>query len=110
MGSAAYRRGSAAIRASLLREQMRQEFRFIEELNAVPKDEGARTPLAPIRIGYDKGLKAWWLQDAGKGDADWGYCYPSLWALMRRWQITITGYDATTGIYTAMPRSEPRSP
>lgn len=82
---------------------------MIEELNRLPKYPDASCPFGrrPLRILYDAPHRIWWLQDAEKGHAGYGWWYTSLRELMRRWEIVITGYDTTTRIFTAVPDPQP---
>jgi len=105
MGHASFRRGAQAIRRSLEREQRAVEFRLLEDLNALPKYPDAGLPLRPLRIDYDAAHDIWWFADAVAGPAGFAYWYSSLREGLRRWQIALTGYDATTGTYSAIPRT-----
>ena len=105
MGSAAYRRGSAVIRRTLDAEQRDPHFVLMEELNALARYADAGTPFAPTVIVYEPVRQLWWQLDPNKMWAGRGYAYTSLRDLCRLWHITLTGYDATTQTWTAVPRS-----
>lgn len=107
MGVAASNRGSTLIRDQLTRAQRPHAFVFMDALNALERYPDAGLPWAPLRLFFDTTHQVWWLQDAGKGDAGFGYWYRSLYELCKRWQITLTAYDATTGIYQAVPAARP---
>lgn len=107
MGAGAYNRGSAAIRQQLTAEQRDPIFTLMEELNRLPRYPDAGTPWAPIRILYDTAHGVWWIQDAVKGDRGFGSWYRDLRELCKRWQFTLTAYDATTHIWQGIPDDKP---
>ncbi len=113
MGSAAYRRGSETIAKQIARDFPCQPkaFAIMDKINSMPKLKGdMRTqilgakhiPFAKkIAIEFSRGV--WWMMDSEnmyEGHSRW---YKSLEDLICSWDIYLTGYDETTGIWTAEP-------
>lgn len=96
MGSAAYRRGSEAIRHQLAAEGRPQAFAFMDALNALPKYADAGRPCGAVELVWDRGV--WWITCPRTG---FGYWYPTLREAIRRWDITVTGYEQ--GRWQAVP-------
>lgn len=98
MGIAAYNRGSTQIRRELANNQRLVVFEIMERLNALEKYGDCGELRGAVVIKYDRGV--WHLLDKEKLYKGYGYWYPSLEELMRRWSIEITGYDATTDTWS----------
>lgn len=64
------------------------EFQMMEDLSALPKYEDAGTPFGPIRFAHGNG--GWWAECPKTG---FGYWYKTLHEAVRRWRVTIVGYD-----------------
>lgn len=111
VGSAAYRRGSEAIAKQISREYPIKPtaFAIMDRINAIPKVKGdiraqllntKHVPFADvIAIEFSRGV--WWMMDAEnmyEGRSRW---YRSLEDLISSWDIYLTGYDESTGIWTA---------
>ena len=76
---------------------------LIDHCNRLSRLPDAGIPFAPVRLSYDPIHHIWWIQDALKKDAGWGYAYRTLDGLCRRWHIQLTAYDATTGVWHGIP-------
>lgn len=106
MGAAAYRRGSEVIAKQIARDfATPTAFRIMDRMNALPKagdSRAIRVPFAEkLAIEFDIHRGVWWLMDASnmyEGHSRW---YRSLEKLITSWDIYLTGYDETTGIWTA---------
>lgn len=111
MGAAAYRRGSEVIAKQLSSEYPIKPtaFAIMDRINAIPKVKGdmraqllntKHVPFADvIAIEFSRGV--WWMMDAEnmyEGRSRW---YRSLEDLISSWDIYLTGYDESTGIWTA---------
>ena len=97
MGAAAYHRGSRSLSRQMDAEQRPVEFVLMDELNALPKYPDAGRPFGPVQVFYaPQGV--WWIQCPTTG---YGFWYRSLRELVKRWQITIIGYQG--GVWTAIP-------
>ena len=111
MGSASYRRGSETISKQISRDYPIKPtaFAIMDRINAIPKAQGdMRTQLLKakhvpfadvIAIEFSRGV--WWMMDAEnmyEGRSRW---YRSLEDLISSWDIYLTGYDESTGIWTA---------
>ena len=88
MGAAAEHRGNAAIRRAIEAEKRPVEFEIMDRLNSLEKYPDAGTPFTPVRIGEGHG--GFWIYCPKTG---FGYWYKTLAACMRRWRVTITGFD-----------------
>lgn len=99
MGAAAYNRGSRAISEQIDAEQRPVEFEIMDRLNALAKYPDAGRPFGPVR--FIAGNGGFWIQDARKKDAGFGYWYKTLTEAVRRWRVTITGYNC--GAWEAIP-------
>lgn len=104
MGSAAYRRGSQLVQRQLATTMPTRLLRDIADLNALPKypDAGRFWSAMPLTLTYAAHQHCWWLEGPD-GPAGYGLMYRTLREAVRRWHLTITGYDATTGIWHAEP-------
>jgi hypothetical protein len=105
MGAAAYRRGSEVIAKQLERDfaPTPTAFRIMDRMNALPKAGSIkRVPFVEkLAIEFDSQRGVWWLMDAEnmyEGHSRW---YLSLEKLITAWDIYLTGYDETTGVWTA---------
>jgi hypothetical protein len=105
MGAAAYRRGSEVIAKQLEQDfaPTPTAFRIMDRMNALPKiNNTKRVPFAEkLAIEFDSQRGVWWLMDAQRmyeGHSRW---YLSLEKLITVWDIYLTGYDETTGVWTA---------
>lgn len=100
MGVAAYNRASIAIRERIDSEQRHAQFRFLDDLNALPKLDGAGRPFGPVH--FVMGNKGWWALDPDKGS---GYLYPTLRQAVQSWRVEVTGvvWSADGPHYTAVP-------
>jgi hypothetical protein len=111
MGAAAYRRGSEVIAKQISRDypQRHKAFEIMDRINALPKHKGDyRTQILGIKhvpfteavaIEFSRGV--WWLMDPSDMYEGFSYCYKTLEALVQSWDVYLTGYDETTGIWTA---------
>lgn len=111
MGAAAYRRGSEVIAKQIARDFPAQPkaFAIMDRINAMPKLKGdlrsqllgaKHVPFAEkIAIEFWRG--AWLMMDAENMYEGYSLWYRSLEDLIRSWDIYLTGYDETTGIWTA---------
>ena len=99
MGVAAYNRGSALISRQISNNRRPVEFEMMDELNALPKYEDAGLPFGPVRLESSHG--GWWIVCP---DTGFGFWYKTLREAVRRWRITIIGYDGS-GWY-AVPSSQ----
>jgi hypothetical protein len=95
MGIAAYNRGSRVISQRIDAEMRPVEFEMMERLNALPKYEDAGTPLGPINFIYDP--RGFWSAECSV--TGFGFWYKTLHEAVRRWNVTITGFDC--GIWQA---------
>lgn len=94
MGIAAYNRGSAAISAHIDADRRAVEFEIIEHLNSLEKYPDAGIPFGPINfVPYHSG----WLAECPVTGS--GFYYQNIREAVRRWQVTITGFDK--GTFTA---------
>ena len=107
MGAAAEHRGNNLIRRQLSAQQRPAALEIMESLNAVEKTPDCGRPFGPLCIRYDAEKSLFFLMDAKHQEAGFSVWYSSLRELMRRWDITITGYDATRDIWSAVPRTPP---
>lgn len=97
MGIAAYNRGSRAISQHIAAEQRPVEFEIIESLNALEKYPDAGKPFMALRLYYFRGV--WNMECPKTGFAFW---YSTLHEAVRRWRVTITGYEH--GVFIAEPQ------
>ena len=102
MGVAAYNRGSAALARQLDAEQRPREFRFMDDLNRLPKYEDAGTPFGPIHFVW--GNNGWWAQCPTSG---YGFWYATLREAVRRWRVCILAYEH--GTWKAIPDPQPQA-
>lgn len=102
MGAAAYNRGSAVISRQIDAEARPVEFEIMERLNALPKFPDAGTPFGATRIIPGNG--GFWHQDREKGDRGFGFWYPTLHELTRRWRVTIVAFEHGAWLAEPMPR------
>jgi hypothetical protein len=105
MGTAAYNRGSEAVRRQIQADvdahRRHEAFFIIENLNAMPKAPGAPTPFGPVDLVQDPADKGWWALDPKKGFAGRGYWFKTLGEAVRAFNIEVTGF--VRGKYTAVP-------
>lgn len=99
MGAAAYHRGSKAISAQIDADIRPVEFEVMDILNDTPKYSDCGTPFGPIRFVAHH--NAFWAECSVTG---FGYPYPTLREAVKRWNVTITGYD--NGVWLAEPRRQ----
>lgn len=100
MGVAAYNRGTAAIRDRIEAENFRpREFEMMDILNSIPKNEDCGRPFGPVNIVKDS--KGFWSIECPR--TGYGYWYKTIHEIMRRWSVTIIGYDPDTKIWSATP-------
>ena len=96
MGAAAYQRGNKRISADIDAQQRASEFVLMDDLNALPKHEGASKPFGPIHfIGSHGG---WFAECPVSG---FGYFYASLREAVRSWQVSIT--ECRHGVFIGVP-------
>lgn len=88
MGIAAYNRGSQAISQKIDAEMRPTEFEVMDIFNGLPKFEDAGKPFGSVRIVSGNG--GFWIECQKSG---FGYWYPTLWEIARRWKVTIVGFD-----------------
>ena len=100
MGIAAYNRGTRAIQAQFDAEQRPPEFEMIEILNALPKYPDAGTPFGPTQFVHD--WRGFWAHECPK--TGYGWWYTNLHEAVKRWRVTITGYENGKWIAEPMPR------
>lgn len=100
MGVAAYNRGTKALAAQIAAEARDPAFRFIDDLNAIPREAGAVTPWGPLDLTFSRGV--WWAECPATGR---GYYYPTLRAAVAAWLIDVVKYDATAATFRAIPRA-----
>lgn len=98
MGIAAYNRGSHVIREQLNTNARPVEFEIIDRLNSLEKYPDAGTPFEGVVILFSNDV--WWVECVKTG---FGFAYDTLSELVRRWNITITGYSAVSAQFTAVP-------
>lgn len=101
MGAAAQQRGDKAIRESLPGRPA--EFQKMDLLNALPKYPDAGTAPHPIIFACDKPRNHWWALDPRLMWAGYGFGYGTLYEAVRRWNVSVVGYDAALMIYTTEP-------
>lgn len=99
MGAAAYNRGSAAISAQIDAEKRPVEFEIMDNLNALAKFKDAGTPFGPVRLVEGNG--GFWIECPATG---FGWWYTTLREAVRRWRVTIVGFDNGVWIAEPMPR------
>ena len=102
MSIAAYNRGTAHLRRQTDANQRHTAFVMMDELNALPKVAGARKPFNTVHIQAGNG--GWWATCPVTG---YGFWYKSLRSAVQHWDISIIGYDETTGTWVAEPNTEP---
>lgn len=93
MGAASYRRGSAAIRAGIDREQTPAELLLLRDLTAFSARQKGTTPFAETVIRF--GPQAGEVSLMSRQRAGWGaysYSYPSVWRLAREWRLAFVGF------------------
>ena len=98
MSNAAYNRGSRAIRNQVEQHARPIEFAMMDDYNAMPKHEPAKAPFLPVAITPGHG--GFWLYDPR---TSFGFWYRTLADAVRSWRIALTGYDARTQTWTAIP-------
>lgn len=103
MGVAASQRGSALIRRQCAANDRPVEFALMEELNAIPKYPDAGTPLGPLHFVAHRNV---WFAECPK--TGFGYWYPTLREAVRRWRVTIIGYEH--GVWHAVPMPKETTP
>lgn len=96
MGAAAYNRGTSAIIAMIDREARPLEFMMIEDLNALPKRQGAPVPFGPVH--FETGPGGWWAVCPVTG---FGYGYRTLRQAVAAWRVTIT--ECRGGVFIGEP-------
>ena len=102
MGIAAYNRGTAAIRRQFESERRPVEFEIMDILNSLPKYPDAGNPFGPVQ--FVSGHGGVWAECPVTG---FGFWYPSLHEAVKRWNVTINGFDS--GKWLARP-STPVTP
>ena len=98
MGAAAEHRGNALIRKQIAAQDRPAEFAMMDDLNALPKHEGAGTPFADIHFIHGHG--GWWAECPTTG---YGYWYATLREAIRRWRVEVYGYENTRWIARPIP-------
>lgn len=101
MGAAAEHRGIALISRLIDRDQRRSEFVMMDDLNALPKFPDAGTPLGPIH--FTPSHNGWFALCPITG---YGYWYNTLREAVRRWRVSVNGYDH--GVWIAQPTGQAR--
>lgn len=98
MSNAAYDRGSMCIRNQAAQDARPAIFAMMDDYNAMPKHEPAAAPFLPVAITPGHG--GFWLYDPR---TSYGFWYRTLAEAVRSWRIDLTGYDASTQTWTAIP-------
>ncbi len=88
MGIAAYNRGSALLSKQIDMTARAVEFEILERLNALPKYADAGKPFGPVRFEF--GNNGVWIVCPRTG---YGFWYRTLPEAVKRWRVTITGFD-----------------
>lgn len=96
MGAAAYNRGTKLIGELISREDRPAEFVFMDDLNALPKNDGAAKPFGPIHFVNSHG--GWWAECPTTG---YGYFYKTLRQAIRAWRVSIN--ELKGGVYIGVP-------
>lgn len=107
MGVAAYNRGSACISRQIQAEHYRPpEFELMDMLNGLRKHEDCGRPSGPVVVIHDS--RGFWSIECPR--TGFGYWYCTIHELMRRWDVSLTGYDWETGAFSCTPNDarEPR--
>ena len=102
MGAAAEHRGNVLIRRQISAEARPVEFVKMDELNALPKFEGAGTPFGEVH--FIAGHGGWFAECPTTG---FGYWYRTLRESVRRWRVEIHSYD--DGVWIASPIPKERT-
>jgi hypothetical protein len=100
MGAAAYARGSAAISRQIEADARPAEFALMDELNALPKRDGAPVPFGEIRFAASHG--GWWAVCPVTG---FGFWHRSLREAVRSYRVEVYAHDS--GEWIARPAAEP---
>jgi hypothetical protein len=98
MGVAAYNRGTAALSRDVDSKSRPVHFLIMDRLNALPKYPDAGRPLKDIEFRHDG--KMWWALDPVKGWAGFGFWYPTLGEAVRRWRVSVVGWE--NGVWKAV--------
>lgn len=99
MGVASYQRANDVIRNRIAENDRPVEFVMMEELNSLPKFEDAGRPFTDI--WFVPGHGGWCAECPRTG---YGYWYKTLREAVRRWRVTINGYDGIR--WLATPNAE----
>jgi hypothetical protein len=105
MGVASYARGNAVISRQCAERDRNPAYLMMDELNALAKYPGSSAPFGPVNLVQGNG--GWWAECPVTG---FGYWYKTLREAVRNWRIIVTGYDETTGVWTAVPMGRPGLP
>jgi len=116
MGIAAYNRGSQVIanQAAAAYPVRNTAFELMDRMNALPKKSKGliddlvednlknkcHLPKGKALIQKSRGV--WWLMDPDTPFESFSYYYPSLSDLITSWDIALTGFNETTGIWEAV--------
>jgi len=87
MGIAAYNRGSRAITEQANRFRRAAEFIMMDELNSLPKADGAPRPFGPVRLIMGHG--GWWAECPTTG---FGFWFKTLRCAVRAFRIEVREY------------------
>lgn len=85
LGVAAYNRGSKLVSRQIESERLSREFEMMDDLNALPKRQGASTPWGPVH--FVAGHGGWWAQCPTTG---FGYLFDTLRQAVTAYNVTIT--------------------
>lgn len=99
MGIAAYNRGSVALSREIDANQRPVEFEMMEYLNNQPKYADAGKPFMPIQFVWDS--RGFWIALCPK--TGYGLFYDTLIEAVRRWKVTIVGFDNGTWLTEVQP-------
>ena len=100
MGVAAYNRGNALIARQLEPSETDRLRAMLDDINATPKQAGARAPWGPVDLVPGHG--GWWAECPTTGR---GYWYQTLRAAVAEWRIAVVGVGMKGGLvcYRAVP-------
>jgi len=101
MSIKAYNRGSKAIATQMRQNDRPVEFEIMDNMNSVPKNPGAMAPMMDVVIFSERGV--FFIECPITGRSFW---YQTMAKLMASWRVIVTGYDATTKRFTAIPMAE----
>lgn len=100
MGVAAYNRGSACISRQIQEDHYRApEFELMDMLNSLRKYDDCGRPSGSVVVIYDS--RGFWSIECPRNG--FGWWYNTIHELMRRWDVSLTGYDGETGAFSCTP-------